>query len=149
MLVIHVESHARRDQEEGSELDSHEEVRLSFAGPAEIRGRSGCWALKRAQGRSRAGRWSWAQKVGLVFCFNCSPTAVLRTLYLWLLRTAVETAIAEHTSCFAMARSPLPIINKLLFWRWSTASSVFWGSDCADEPLTLSLSPPPPHFPRP
>ena len=27
---------SRRDQEEGGELDSHEEVRLSFAGPGEI-----------------------------------------------------------------------------------------------------------------
>ena len=36
MLVTHVESHARRYQEEGGELDFHEEIRLSFAGPAEI-----------------------------------------------------------------------------------------------------------------
>ena len=28
-----------RDQEEGGELDSHEEVRLSFAGPGEIKRR--------------------------------------------------------------------------------------------------------------
>ena len=103
-------------------LDSQEEVRLSFAGPGEIKrrevswtlkkldchlrvqarsgGETWCWSLKRAQKRSRAGRWSWAQKVGLVFCFRCFSTAVLRT--------AVETAIAEYTSCFAMARSPQP-----------------------------------------
>ena len=30
---------SRRDQEEGSELDSHEEVRLSLAGPGEIKWR--------------------------------------------------------------------------------------------------------------
>ena len=29
------------------------------------------------------------------FCFSCSSTAVLRTLSLWLLSTAVETAIAD------------------------------------------------------
>ena len=29
----------RRDQEEGGELDCHEEVRLSFAGPGEIKRR--------------------------------------------------------------------------------------------------------------
>ena len=34
---IHTES--RRDQKEGGELDSHEEVRLSFAGPGEIKRR--------------------------------------------------------------------------------------------------------------
>ena len=32
-------SESRRDQEEGSELDSHEEVRLPFAGPSEIKRR--------------------------------------------------------------------------------------------------------------
>ena len=30
---------SKRDQEEGRELDSHEEVRLSFAGPGEIKRR--------------------------------------------------------------------------------------------------------------
>ena len=80
---------SRWDQEEGGELDSHEEVRLSFVGPGEIkrrevswtltkkldfhlwvqaRSRRGrwCWTLKRARKRSVAGRWSWAQKVGLL-----------------------------------------------------------------------------------
>ena len=32
-------SESRRDQEVGGELDSHEEVRLSFAGPGEIKRR--------------------------------------------------------------------------------------------------------------
>ena len=32
-------SESRRDQEEGGELDSHEEVRLPFAGPGEIKKR--------------------------------------------------------------------------------------------------------------
>ena len=36
-ILFHAES--RRDQEEGRELDSHEEVRLSFAGPGEIKRR--------------------------------------------------------------------------------------------------------------
>ena len=34
---------------------------------------------------------------------NSSATDIV-----FVLRTAVETAIAEYTSCFAMARSPLP-----------------------------------------
>ena len=41
------------------------------------------------------------------------------TAFVTLSRTAVETAIAVYTCCYAMPRSPL-----LLFWRWSTASSV-------------------------
>ena len=32
-------SESRRDQEQGGELDSHEEVRLSYAGPGEIKRR--------------------------------------------------------------------------------------------------------------
>ena len=36
---------------------------------------------------------------------NSSATDIV---FVTLLRTAVETAIAEYSSCFAMARSPLP-----------------------------------------
>ena len=39
MLCNRNSSDPRREQEEGSELDSHEEVRLSFAGPGEIKSR--------------------------------------------------------------------------------------------------------------
>ena len=61
----------------------------TFAGSGEIKRRavSGTLAKKldfhlRVQARSRAGRRSLAQKVGLVFCFGCSSTAVPRTLSL-------------------------------------------------------------------
>ena len=93
--------------EERSELDSHEEVRLSFAGPGEIKRREVSWTLtkkldafagpgeikrrevswtlKLAQKRSRAGRWSWATQRELdFFSFSCFPTAELRTLSLFL-----------------------------------------------------------------
>ena len=64
-------------------------------------------------------------------------SSVTDIVFVTLLRTAVETAIAECSSCFAMAR---------LFWLSSaTASTVFCGSDCAAEPL----SPPPPPIPVP
>ena len=50
-------------EEEGGELDSHEEVRLSFAGPGEIKRREVSWTLTkkldcllRVQARSRGGR---------------------------------------------------------------------------------------------
>ena len=50
-------SESRRDQEEGGELDSHEEV-----SPEEIKRRKVSWTLtkKLAQKRSRAERWCWA-----------------------------------------------------------------------------------------
>ena len=53
-------------QEEGGELDSHEEVRLSFAGPGEIKKREVVLGSK---------RWT--------FFFSCYSTAVLRTLSLY------------------------------------------------------------------
>ena len=37
MRLYHCGSESRRDQEEGGGLDSHEEDRLSFAGPSEIK----------------------------------------------------------------------------------------------------------------
>ena len=59
-------------------------------------------------GEIKSREWSWFQKVGpllLQLFLNSSATdIVLETL----LRTAVETATAERTSCYAMARSPLP-----------------------------------------
>ena len=43
------------------------------------------------------------------FCISrCYPTAELRTLSLWLFRTAVGTVIAWYTSCCAMAKRTLP-----------------------------------------
>ena len=67
MLCNRNSSDPRREQEEGSELDSHEEVRLSFAGPGEIKSRG----------------VSWAQKVGLlllqVFLNSCGTDIVLVT----------------------------------------------------------------------
>ena len=57
--VCNVRSEARQDQEEVGELDSHEDVRLSFAGPGEIK-RLVSWILTkkldfhlRVQARSR------------------------------------------------------------------------------------------------
>ena len=69
---------SRRDQEEGGELDSHEEV-----SPEEIKRREVSWTLtkKLAQKRSRAGRWCWAGELDF-FYFSCFPTAELRTLSL-------------------------------------------------------------------
>ena len=61
MLVTHVESNARRDQAEGGELDSHEEViDCHLRVQPRSRGRSGCWTLKRDQNREvELGSESW------------------------------------------------------------------------------------------
>ena len=59
---------SRRDEEEGGELDSHEE-----ASPEEMKRMEVRWTLtkKLAQKRSRGGRWRWArererERVGLL-----------------------------------------------------------------------------------
>ena len=73
---------SRRDQVEGGELDSHEEVQLSFASPGEVKGREVLIDLQESPEEINwAGRWSWAQKVGLVFCFSCS--SITDILSLW------------------------------------------------------------------
>ena len=98
-----------RDQEEGGELDSHEVLYYHLRVQARSRKGRRCWTLKKAQERSRGGRWSWAQKVGLLLpqlFLNSSATDIVLVT---LPRTTVETATAWYTSCYAMARSPLPL----------------------------------------
>ena len=100
---------SRRDQEEGGELDSQEEVRLSFAGPGEIKRREVVLDLQDSpeeikRREADLGSESWTCLLLQLFLNSSATDIVLVTL----LRTAVETAIAEHTSCFALVRSPLP-----------------------------------------
>ena len=69
----------------------------TFAGPGEIKRRVdlSSWTLKLAQKRWRTGRWSWALKVGLLFCFKLSLNSGATDIVLVTLpRTAVEIAIA-------------------------------------------------------
>ena len=60
-IVYLLFTESRRDQEEGGELDSHEEIR-HFAGPGEIKRREVSWTLTKksdilqVQARSRGGR---------------------------------------------------------------------------------------------
>ena len=108
---------------------------------ARSRGGKWCWTLKRAQERSRAGRWSWAQKVGLV-------TAVLRTV--GLPRTAVETATAEYTSCFAVARHCFNVVVLAVVHRLLGLLRVGLRGRATHSPLpSTPLHPPPPPPPRP
>ena len=48
---------SRRDQVEGGELGSHEEVKTLSRVQARSRGGRWCWTYKLAQKRSRVGRW--------------------------------------------------------------------------------------------
>ena len=50
------------------------------------------------------GSESWTYLLLQLFLNSSATDTVLVTL----LRTAVETTITEYTSCFAMARSPVP-----------------------------------------
>ena len=98
-----------RDQEEGGELDSHEEVRVSFAGPGEIKRREVVLDPQESPEEIKSrevelGSECWTCLL-LHFFPNSSATHIVLVT---LLRTAVETAIEEYSSCFAMARSPLP-----------------------------------------
>ena len=67
-------------------------------------GRCWCWTLKLAHKRSRAGRWSWAQKVGLFLLQLFLSSSATDIVLVSLLRTAVETATAWYTSCCTIAR---------------------------------------------
>ena len=73
---------SRRDQEEGRELDSHEEVGLSFAGKDGIKRRDVVLDPQESPEIKSKGGGAGLRKFRLVFCFSCSSTAVLRTLSL-------------------------------------------------------------------
>ena len=98
---------SKRDQEEGGELDSHEEVRLSFAGPGEIKKREVVLDPQESPEEIKSrevvldpqespeeiksreveqGGGAELRKLDF-FCFGCYSTAVLRTLSLWLCST--------------------------------------------------------------
>jgi len=82
----------------------------------------------RAQERSRAGRWSWALVVGrFVSLQTCSSSNCCSTdtVFVTLLRTAVETAISEVHKL--LRTGGVPTSSKVLFWRWLTVYSVFTG----------------------
>ena len=146
------------------ELDSHEKVRLLFAGPGEIKRRE---VVLDPQDNPKKSLWNCENlrpggailrpRVGQIyckkcvcdphlkflsgemlgsesltsFCFSCSSTAVLRTLSLWL--------------CSAQQLKQ----QLQMFWRWSTASSVFCVSGRATHSFCPSPSQPPHPFPRP
>ena len=107
-------------------MDPHEDVRLSFAGPGEIRRREVVRDPQESPGESKSrevelGSESWTCLLLQLFLNSCAADIILVTL----LRTAVETAIVEYTS--SLRNGEVPTTLTQLFWRWSTASSVLPG----------------------
>ena len=153
---------SRRDQEEGDELDSHEEIRHFYGSRRDQDSNEEVrhfYGSRRDQeegggaGPSREPRADQEQGDGFglrkldnlllqLFLNSCATDIVL----VILLRTAVETAIAEYTSCRTLPRSGLDL-TQLLFWWWSTASSVFRVE--VHGRATHCFSPLPPIFPVP
>ena len=79
-------------------------VEYRFRVQARSRGGRWCWTLKSAQKRSRAGRWGWAQKVGLLLLRLFLNSGAADIVLVTRSSTAVERAIAQCTSRWAMAR---------------------------------------------
>ena len=110
---------SRRDQEEGGELDSHEE-----ASPEEI--------------KSREVVLGW--RVGLLLLQLFPNGGATDIVFVTLFCIAFGTAIA-----WCGGRCAMPdgyCLNILLFWRRSTAALVFWVGACFEVSL---FYPPFPH----
>ena len=60
--------------------------------------------VRRLRNFGRAGRWSWTQKVGLLLLRLLLNSSATDIVLVTLLRTALETAVVQYTSCCAMAR---------------------------------------------
>ena len=112
---------SRRDQEEIGELDSHEEVSREEIKSTEV---------------------ELGLRVGLLLLQSFPNGAATDIVFVTLFCKAVGTAIAWCGGCCAM----LDNRNILLFWRRSTAASVFWVGTCFEVSL---FCPPFPTRPRP
>ena len=134
---------SRRDQEEGGELDSNEEVR-HFAGPGEIKRREVVLdpRVSPEQIMSREmelGCESWTSFASVVThqqCYGHCPCDC-STQQLKQRSTVTATQWRRHTA-----------LTLLLFWRRSTASSVF-RVGARGRAFTLTPLPPPPPPPCP
>ena len=135
-------SESRQDQEEGGELDSHEESDNHLRVQARSRRGRWNWTLKTTQERLTAGRWNWAQKVGQPFV-SAVPQQLLCGHY-------------PHDSTCTAVKTTISTVHKLLhtgkvstfltslFWGWLMVSLVFTGWSTW---TSYSLVPPPPHSP--
>ena len=77
-------------------------VELSFAGPGEVKRRAVVLDPQESPGEIKSREAELGSESWTTLYFTCPSKAVLRTLCLWLLGTAVGTAVG-----LALARSPL------------------------------------------
>ena len=130
----HSFKNSRWDQEEGGELGSHEELNYHLRVQARSRGGRWCWTLKRAQKRPRAGRRSWAQKVGLPFTSLVPQQLCYGHCACDCLAQQLKQQLASHWQgshyCLNIA-VVLVVVHSLL----SPC-----GLEQVDEPLTLALA---------
>ena len=94
------------------------------------------WTLtkKLAQKRSRSGRWCWArERVGLLLLRLFPNGGATNIVFVTLFLIAVGTAIAWCGGRCAMPDGHF--LNILLFWRRSTAASVFRVGACFEVSL--------------
>ena len=99
---------SRQDQEEGGELDSHEET----TSPEEMKSR---WV-----------ELGW--RVGLLLLQLFPNGGTMDIVFVTLFCIAVGTAIAWRGGCCTVLDRHC--LNILLIWRWSTAALVFWVVAC-------------------
>ena len=137
----------RRVQEQGSGAG------FSRKPQERSRGSRWSWTLKTAQESSRTGRRSWALIVGW---FNCLAaelflnSCISDTVFVTLLRTALETAISEVHTLLSTGRVRLHLLN-IVVLAVAEVPSVFTGrsgrrsySPLHLPPLSSSFPPPPP-----
>ena len=83
-------------------------VGLSLEGPGEIKRGEVMLDPQESPGEIKSREAELGSEICTVLCFSCYSTAVLRTLSLWLCSAQqLKQQLAEYTSCFALARSPL------------------------------------------
>ena len=117
----------RRDQEQGGGAG------LSRGSPGEIKSRDVELGFHNRM-------VCLAAKLFLNSCFS-------DTVFVTLLRTAVETAVSGVHELLRTGGVPTSL--KLLFWRWLTISSVFTGRSTRMSYSSLLPPPPPPRPPPP
>ena len=111
------------------------------------RGGRWSWTFKLAQKRSWVGRWSWAAKVGLLWIRVVPQQQCNGHCPCDCPSTAVKTAVARCTSCWAMARGHR--LNTSIVLAAVHGLSGLFRAVSAVEPSLFHPLPPPPPIPDP
>ena len=129
-------------------------VLFEFKFPGEIkrsrdlRGGRWSWTFKLAQKRSWVGRWSWAVKIGLLSLRVVHQQQCNGHCLCDCPSTAVETAAAQCTSRWAMARGHRRLNTSIVLAAVHGLSSLFRSASTV-EPSLFHPPPPPPPPPVP